>query len=601
MLLLFVVLGVLAPAAAVVWFMNAAARSPAETARRHVLDLWSSEMALFRDQVDAAWKARAAALDRMPDLRAALEASGAVAVIPLDPSPAEPPPPALAGGAWFAAVLLEGRGDFAPAAEAYAALSRSEKEATAAARAGEARVRCLLRSGSRAAALAEVERQFLSGRLTRARDYDGRSIAASEILLALRLLAAHDSRRAVFLQRMHALLEDYPAVPPPQRLFLMHELPAVAPELAPFSTYAAESTAAHYVESGRAAPGGAELESAGPAHLWKLTSPSRKVIGLYGTATVIALTQSTLPVFGNVLPPGAAGDGDLKIASNVLAGWKLAAPSSQSTLDAAAHRRTAVYLWTGYLVLAALVLTGIVAGGAFRRQMRLTRLKTDLVAAVSHELKTPLASMRLLVDNLLAEDRPDPARTRDYLELMAAENQRLSRLIDNFLTFSRIERNRQSFDFRPTPPARIVDAALTSMGARLTAPGCSLDVSVAPDLPDVSADEDAVTTVLLNLLDNAYKYTSAEKHIAVRAWRAGARVLIAVTDNGIGIGPRDRKRIFRRFYQVDRRLARETGGCGLGLSIVDFIVRAHGGEVALESSPGQGSTFTVWLPAAARA
>jgi signal transduction histidine kinase len=104
--------------------------------------------------------------------------------------------------------------------------------------------------------------------------------------------------------------------------------------------------------------------------------------------------------------------------------------------------------------------------------------------------------------------------------------------------------------------------------------------------------------VLLNLLDNAWKYTPGEKHIGVRAYRAQGRVVFAVEDNGIGIAARERKKIFRRFYQVDRRLARDTGGCGLGLSIVDFIVRAHGGSVEVKSQPGHGSTFSVAIPEA---
>ncbi len=114
------------------------------------------------------------------------------------------------------------------------------------------------------------------------------------------------------------------------------------------------------------------------------------------------------------------------------------------------------------------------------------------------------------------------------------------------------------------------------------------------------ADEDALVTVLLNLLDNAYKYTPAEKRIGLRAFSDNGGVVFAVEDNGIGIAPREQKRIFRRFYQVDRRLAREAGGCGLGLSIVEFILRAHGGTVQVKSQPGKGSTFSVVLPGAAR-
>jgi len=170
-------------------------------------------------------------------------------------------------------------------------------------------------------------------------------------------------------------------------------------------------------------------------------------------------------------------------------------------------------------------------------------------------------------------------------------------VIDNFLTFSRLERNRRKFEFAATNPDSVVHAALDAARERLH--DCHLDVVLSPGLPPVRADEDALVTVLLNLLDNAWKYTPGEKRIAVRAYAENRRVVFAVEDNGIGIAAREQKKIFRRFYQVDRRLARESGGCGLGLSIVEFIVRAHGGSVAVRSRPGQGSTFTVAIPEAA--
>jgi two-component system phosphate regulon sensor histidine kinase PhoR len=123
-----------------------------------------------------------------------------------------------------------------------------------------------------------------------------------------------------------------------------------------------------------------------------------------------------------------------------------------------------------------------------------------------------------------------------------------------------------------------------------------LTVATDPDLPVLHADEDALATALLNLLDNACKYTLADKRIALRVSRVGSRVLFAVRDNGIGISRRDQKRIFRRFYRVDERLARDHGGCGLGLSIVEFIARAHGGTIAVDSDAGAGSTFTLSVP-----
>jgi len=255
------------------------------------------------------------------------------------------------------------------------------------------------------------------------------------------------------------------------------------------------------------------------------------------------------------------------------------------------------YIWVAVLAIAVVALTALAAAGTFRKQWQLTRLKTDLVSSVSHELKTPLASMRVLVDSLLEDETPDHKKTHEYLELIARENVRLSRLIENFLTFSRLERNRQKFDFAMTRPEHVVEATLEAAQERLQAPDCKLDVDVSPGLPALRADEDALVTVLLNLLDNAYKYTPGEKHIALRAFSSNGSVVFAIDDNGIGIAPREQKRIFRRFYQVDQRLARESGGCGLGLSIVESIVRAHGGSVEVESQPGKGSHFSVVLPA----
>jgi signal transduction histidine kinase len=203
--------------------------------------------------------------------------------------------------------------------------------------------------------------------------------------------------------------------------------------------------------------------------------------------------------------------------------------------------------------------------------------------------------MRVLVDSLLEDQSLNPTKTRDYLQLIAGENLRLSRLIENFLTFSRIERNRQSFEFSQTRPANVIQSAVQAARERFQ-PDCDLKVEISPELPPVYADEDALVTVLLNLLDNAYKYTPSDKRIVVQAYPENGQVVFAVQDNGIGIAPRDQKRIFRRFFQVDRRLARETGGVGLGLSIVEFIVRAHGGAVLVKSQSGAGSTFAVRLP-----
>jgi signal transduction histidine kinase len=298
-----------------------------------------------------------------------------------------------------------------------------------------------------------------------------------------------------------------------------------------------------------------------------------------------------------MIPPGASGFEESMAAGSLLPGWQI----SFSLLDAdgieeSTRRRTATYLWAGAVVIAILAVAGLLLWQTFRRQMRLTRLRTDLVAAVSHELKTPLASMKLLVDSLLGDADLDRRKTRDYLQLIAGENARLSRLIEHFLTFSRIERNRQRFTLAALQPAAIARAAVSLVRPRFDASRADLAVHIEPDLPPLHGDEDALVTVLLNLLENAHTYTRDEKRIAIRVFREDGRVVFEVEDNGIGIAPRDQKRVFRRFYQVDQSLSREHGGCGLGLTIVDFIVRAHGGSVALRSQVGVGTSVRISLP-----
>jgi len=242
----------------------------------------------------------------------------------------------------------------------------------------------------------------------------------------------------------------------------------------------------------------------------------------------------------------------------------------------------------------------LAVGGTISRQMRLARLKNDLIATVSHELKTPLASMRVLVDTLLEGRCKDERQMREYLQLIARENERLSRLIDNFLTFSRMERQHRAFEFAPVELAEVVSAAAGAVQDRFAAEGCRLNVEVAPDLPTIRGDRDALVTVLLNLLDNACKYTQDEKRVEVRAYAEADAVCLAVSDNGIGLSRRAAKKVFDRFYQVDQSLSRSAGGCGLGLSIVKFVVDAHAGRISVDSQPGRGSTFTVKLPVAER-
>jgi signal transduction histidine kinase len=284
-------------------------------------------------------------------------------------------------------------------------------------------------------------------------------------------------------------------------------------------------------------------------------------------------------------------------------GWQLTLGTTDgSAFDAAADERMAFFLWTGIVVVAITVALALLVARMLREQSRLARLKNDLVATVSHELKTPLASIRLLVDTLLdAEDAPgapfgDQARAREYLEMISKENARLSRLIDNFLTFSRMERGKHRFDFQPTDAAAIVDEAVAAVAERFDGEANKLFVEVEGPLP-LEGDVGALSTVIVNLLDNAWKYSDEPRQMRLTARQIADRVVISVADNGIGLSPRAVRKVFDRFFQVDQHLSRSHDGCGLGLSIVKYIVEAHGGEISVASRLGQGSTFTVSLPA----
>ncbi len=265
--------------------------------------------------------------------------------------------------------------------------------------------------------------------------------------------------------------------------------------------------------------------------------------------------------------------------------------------ETTAGRQEIVYMLAGLLAIAVMISAGSLATKVVGKQIRMNKLKNDFIATVSHELKTPLASMRVLVDTLLEGSYRDQHQVTEYLQLVSKENERLTGLIDNFLTFSRMERNKQAFMMVKTSPAAIARDAAEAVKTKFSKGKCKFEVNISEDLPDVLADQDAMVTVLINLLDNACKYSYDNRQIELRAFSKDGSVCFSVCDNGVGMSRRSARKIFNRFYQADRSLSRGAEGCGLGLSIAKFIVDAHKGTISIDSKPGEGSTFTVRLPA----
>ncbi len=278
-------------------------------------------------------------------------------------------------------------------------------------------------------------------------------------------------------------------------------------------------------------------------------------------------------------------------------GWKVHVGfQDEGFLARTTQQQTLVTLAMGAMLVLLIAVAGILALRQVTRQIHLNKLKNDFIGLVSHELRTPLASMRMLVETLLEGRYRDEETLREYLSMVAGENKRLSRLVENFLTFSRMHRGRSQFKMVEVQTERILQAALAATRPRLESEGVRFTKSIEPDLPTLAGDEDALVTVVINLLENAYKYTTEDKRIHLDVSVRGDSVIISVEDNGIGIPPRELRHIFKEFYQVDQRLARRSEGSGLGLSINQHIVRAHGGDISVESQEGVGSTFRVRLP-----
>jgi len=231
-----------------------------------------------------------------------------------------------------------------------------------------------------------------------------------------------------------------------------------------------------------------------------------------------------------------------------------------------------------------------------RRELKLSRLKSDFVANVSHELKTPLALIRLFAETLELGRVPSEEKKRQYHGIINKESRRLTQLINNILDFSRIEAGRKEYRLVPSDLAAVVRDVVDAYRFPIEQQGFGLELHVQEDLPQVSLDREAVSQALINLINNALKYSRDEKRIRIEARRSGDGLVVAVADRGIGIAKSEHHKIFEKFYRAEDSLVHETKGSGLGLSLVKHIVEAHGGRVEVDSAPGRGSTFSLWLP-----
>jgi signal transduction histidine kinase len=616
---------VVLPTAGLFWFMNQAMQNEQLAMRQRLTEIYRAQLQTTAERIQESWRNKFALLtntvqnNSLSEAFASLVKAGHVDSILIyqkgrliypkfDAIPRISAEPQTS--LWLEARTLEYEKN-APkaAAEAYKKIVRESTDVQEAALALTAQARCLNKAKRQPEAI-EVLVTLAGARYWDAVDVQARSISLNALLFALQLMkeSSHPSFQptaALFFEQ----LNDYrdPTISSSQRLFLFEQLRALWPDCPGSPAFAAEALAAAFEkpESDRLNPG--QMQPTRIHQIWAYQASDQSLIALFRQEQLmtfmdaaIADQKSISGIRFSVIPPGVADTSyrSEKIG-NAFPSWKLALYlEGEDPFKLAARQKTTTYVWIGILMTAGITVISIILAGYLQRQVRLTRLKNDLIATVSHELKTPLASMRLLVDTLRDGHCQDVQLVQDYLQLISKENARLSSLIEGFLTFSRMERNKAKFEQEIVNTDEVIHAALEAVGSRLQAPGRRLELDLAPEMPPVIGDRDALITVFVNLLDNALKYTGENKEIRLRGFVANGNICFEVQDNGIGFPRSAAKKIFDRFYQVDRTLTSGAGGCGLGLSIVKFIVTAHSGSITANGQPGKGSTFTVQLPIA---
>ena len=278
--------------------------------------------------------------------------------------------------------------------------------------------------------------------------------------------------------------------------------------------------------------------------------------------------------------------------------WRLLVKHPSGSLETAVNSTRRRNLLVSSSILGVLGASMALLVLSARRSQEVARQQMEFVAAVSHELRTPLAVIRSAGDNLADGVVGDAVQIRKYGELVRSEGRRLSEMVEQILEFAGIQSGHRRLEPRPVDVAALVDAVLSASAALIESARVAVAVEIADGLPPVQGDEPALRRALQNLVGNAIKYGAEGRWIGIRARRADRQIAITVADRGLGIAASEQPKIFEPFYRAADVVAAQIQGAGLGLSLVQRIVDAHGGRIEVNSTPGEGSEFTLFLPAA---
>jgi len=309
---------------------------------------------------------------------------------------------------------------------------------------------------------------------------------------------------------------------------------------------------------------------------------------------VALVDREAHPVFGE--PGRLRSPVVVRPAADTGLPWTLRVASADPARELASLSGRRKMTLAGLALLGVLVLAGgYLVERAVARELAAARLQADFVATVSHEFRSPLTSMKHLLEMLEDGAVPSDERRQRYYHVLSGEAERLRQLVENLLDFRRMEEGKVEYRFEALDASELVGQIAEEFGAQLPSRD-RLVVSLEGREARVKGDREALARALRNLLDNAAKYSPDTAPIDVRVAVDGRQVLISVRDHGPGIPPDERKAVFRKFYRGAGAAKSGVKGTGIGLATVSHIVRAHHGETRLDTTPGDGSTFTIALP-----
>ncbi|MCK4432239.1 MAG: HAMP domain-containing histidine kinase, partial [Candidatus Aminicenantes bacterium] len=254
------------------------------------------------------------------------------------------------------------------------------------------------------------------------------------------------------------------------------------------------------------------------------------------------------------------------------------------------------YFWTILTILVLLTFGTVLVVRTIAHEMDVLRIKSDFVSSVSHEFKTPITSIKALIERLQQGKVKSSHKKKEYYSVISQDPDKLSSLVRNILDFSKVEEGRSEYIFKETDVAQLVEDEIENFKRDKIYAGIKIDLQISPNIPRLYVDSAAFSLALNNLLENAVKFSLGKKEIFVKVRKDAENIIIEIEDKGMGISSSDMDKIFDKFYQGKNAAQQSIRGTGLGLTLVKHVMDAHEGKVLVKSKIGQGSTFSLVFP-----